>query len=57
MEDSMLFLFIGLIWVVGFVVFGYNYFRGERTVPRARAKSKLSLEPRLNLASDAKGER
>ena len=56
MEDSMLFLFIGLIWVVGFLVFGFNYFRGERSIKRARSKGRPTLEPRLSFSSGADRE-
>lgn len=52
MQDSMLFIFIGLIWAVGFIVFGFNYFRGERKITRAHAKSRPTLEPRINLGTD-----
>jgi hypothetical protein len=51
MEDGMIFIFIGLIWVVGFVVFGINYFRGERSVDRARNKGRPSAEPRFGINS------
>ena len=56
MEDSMLFLFIGLIWAIGFLVFGFNYFRGERSVHRARSKGRPTLEPRLSFSRGADRE-
>jgi|GEM_PF-5731976 len=52
MQDGMLFIFIGLIWAVGFIVFGFNYFRGERTVNRARSKGSPTLEPQVKLRAD-----